>query len=821
MAACLSLSVVPGGALQSLKPVQGNAAGGEGVTLKSALNTVKVLQDEDISALPQAAISFEAAKGETEGAQIIARSSQDVASYDITFSDLTGAGGTIPSSAITVYTQLYMSINSGFTGFPSGSYPDALIPVHYMKTAKEDNFKANKNQGFWIDIKVPAAAAAGAYTGSATVTVDGSVYSVPVQLTVFNFTMPAVPAIRTTMAVWRDWIIDGELDNTLEKYRDYYDFLLEYNMTSTNFPNESYDPVGFVANLRQYYGRIASYAIPAVMVRKPIVVNGATQTVNSPNLTILRSFFEAIADACIADGINYFDKAYYYFDKIYDEVQPAGYPRMRDAINVTTELEKAVVAAKGLSGAVADSLKSIKHVIPFITRWDSSIFDEFKGKVIVSPLFTNFTSTSAIEQYAQLQAEGHFLESYGAASFWPVSAHLIDDYMITTRDVFWSKFDYGLKGDLYWNMNAYCNYGTVLTIGYGRSADLYSQASRDGVTAGDGYLLYPGRVYGSAKPFPSLRLTAKRDGIDDYTYLDLLEKEYTRLAAVYGLGTDKIKSVLAEINSQIYGIGISKLNFSGLNRVRRTIATLIELAQSDAGLFIEDFKKNETSVRYSVVTSAATALAVNGAAGAGVSVGGGKKYAADAAYVGEALTLELSGSVSKSVALLVGKAPAALMTFEDSLGGLAVDTTQYGSKAELNSVPAYAQSGKSAKVTLWGHKFASNANTQNYRPSVGFAVSELQNASAITLWVYNDGEDLSVTLKAENSFGLSYDVDTFTLKAHAWRKITIDNFTAIGKTAADLARINRISISAIANFLSGDTAYARTLYIDSVYRAEK
>ena len=57
------------------------------VTVRSALNTVKVLQDDDINAFGDAILSFEAAKGETEGAQLVLRAEADT-SYDVTVSSL-------------------------------------------------------------------------------------------------------------------------------------------------------------------------------------------------------------------------------------------------------------------------------------------------------------------------------------------------------------------------------------------------------------------------------------------------------------------------------------------------------------------------------------------------------------------------------------------------------------------------------------------------------------------------------------------------------------------------------------------------------------
>ena len=62
------------------------------LTLKSALNTVKVERSEDISSLPEASLSIEAARGESDGAQFIILSEEE-REYTLSASALSGPGG--------------------------------------------------------------------------------------------------------------------------------------------------------------------------------------------------------------------------------------------------------------------------------------------------------------------------------------------------------------------------------------------------------------------------------------------------------------------------------------------------------------------------------------------------------------------------------------------------------------------------------------------------------------------------------------------------------------------------------------------------------
>lgn len=774
------------------------------VTVRSALNNVKVLQDDDINAFGDAILSFEAAKGETEGAQLVLRAEADT-SYDVTVSSLTSvSGGVIPASAVTVYALKYMNISSGFTGFAAGAYPDAMVPLAYIKKAKENVLYKGKNQGLWFDLKVPEDSDAGVYSGSVSISAGGNLIAVPITLEVFDFSMPEAPAATTTYLIWRDWLIDGELDNSIEKYKEYYDLLLEYNATAYYFPAEIGDYDGFISCLRTYYDKVAQYGIPYVGTQ----YDGG-KAIDSE---VLKSYLKAIAKASKEDEINYFDKAYYYFDQVYDEVDASRFAQMENTISDTNTAEQAVIDELGLIGDIADSVKNIRHVIPVITGWQEE-FAQYKEDIVLCPIFNNFSSTDNLDLYANLQSEGYEFTSYGSANFWPYAANLIDDYLITGRDLFWSRFDYGLKGDLYWNMNAYCNFGTILPVGYGRVPDHYTTPSRDGITAGDGYWLYPGRPYGSDKPFPSLRLTARRDGIDDYTYLSMLEQEYNILAEKYGVSGDNIRTAIAEMNKQIYATGVSKLNFEGLQAARRTVARLIEMAKSSAGVLLSDFSYDENGVNYTLCIANSSDFKINGETPqtSATPQGNGKMISVtDGDY-------PASGKIvitvdDTSAELIVGKAYVKSIDLADSgnVGKFSVNTVN-GSTIEYNNTD-HNEHGATVKVVLAGKEFDNEAQTKGYRPYVRFAVDGIDGLEDLSFWVYNNSlQALSINVIARSEVGIQYTVDSITIPANSWRKISVANFTYISRYESELRKINSVGIDC-ANTPGTD----HTLYVSSV-----
>ena len=78
-------------------------------------------------------------------------------------------------------------------------YPDAMVPLELVPTF---SIAAGKNQSIWADIYIPKTSAAGVYTGTVTVKEGGvTSYSVPVQLTVYNFQLPDVASAQAMGAL--------------------------------------------------------------------------------------------------------------------------------------------------------------------------------------------------------------------------------------------------------------------------------------------------------------------------------------------------------------------------------------------------------------------------------------------------------------------------------------------------------------------------------------------------------------------------------------------------------------------------------------------
>lgn len=158
-----------------------------------------------------------AARGEYESFQIVVSgASQGASNVNVTVSDLKEPGGEIiPRSNLTLYREKYVHVTSSSPNWKGsnqplgpGWYADGLIPFTDPETGKPlsgarftavpFDVKAGYNQPIWVDVFVPRSAQAGTYTGSYTVTSDRGSFTGSVSLKVWNFTLPAAPALKSS-----------------------------------------------------------------------------------------------------------------------------------------------------------------------------------------------------------------------------------------------------------------------------------------------------------------------------------------------------------------------------------------------------------------------------------------------------------------------------------------------------------------------------------------------------------------------------------------------------------------------------------------------
>ena len=174
-------------------------ASGDSGIFWSAPTTMKVTPD----AVPggnRGALKLFAAKNESETLQIVFTPARD-GKLDSFTARIDG----IPAECLSFLSPQYVKIAApssyaaGRMIIPHRSTFTGLLPDPMPEFAPTA-VKKGENQLLWLDIAVPKTAAAGIHRGTVTITVDGKVTELPVELQVANFTLPDKPSFRTMFA---------------------------------------------------------------------------------------------------------------------------------------------------------------------------------------------------------------------------------------------------------------------------------------------------------------------------------------------------------------------------------------------------------------------------------------------------------------------------------------------------------------------------------------------------------------------------------------------------------------------------------------------
>ncbi len=473
--------------------------------------------------------SIKAARNEAEAVQVIIRApdGQALSNVNATVSDLVGPG-TLNKSAFTLYREQYVPVTTpsswGGNGspYPPGWWPDALIPFTALGgrfPAAPFSVPAGTNQPIWVEVYVPAGTPAGLYTGTLTVTADGyAAATVPVSLTVWGFTLPARPSLRSNFqsynSYWAKTITYLGITDAAQAQQvqdNYYRALIGHRL-SPHLPDGSnpaidrstgaIDPSASDPILRTFMEdlQVTGWGLPFSPGWPWVDPLGVDRGKAKRYVTESSAYLSANGWA---------DRAYTF--PIDEPRTPEAYQEARDIAALIHE------AAPGFK---------VLMTVPEPSGWT----ELDRALDIWVPVVWAFDETAAAQQLAY----GKEVWSY-TAGVQPngMPTWLLDYPLIHSRIMPWVNWRYGLTGLLYW------------TTTYWEAGDPWTNAT-NGLN-GDGLLFYPGDAVGTPlQPIPSLRLKALRDGFEDYEYLWLLS----------ALG-DKTLS-----DSQAFHVGTSWTNWS-------------------------------------------------------------------------------------------------------------------------------------------------------------------------------------------------------------------------------------------------------------------
>jgi hypothetical protein len=147
----------------------------------------KIGRDKALPAEKSEAVMMRAARNEAEAAQLVVRPTMPLGDFTIRAGDLSGPGGAVISSEnIEVLKVRYVNVvrptdKSSTAGF----WPDPLPPLKGPIDLEPD-----KNQPFWIRVKVPSSAPAGIYEGRITLNAQDYKADAVLRVEVYDFVLP-------------------------------------------------------------------------------------------------------------------------------------------------------------------------------------------------------------------------------------------------------------------------------------------------------------------------------------------------------------------------------------------------------------------------------------------------------------------------------------------------------------------------------------------------------------------------------------------------------------------------------------------------------
>jgi subtilase family serine protease len=451
------------------------------------------------------AAAIKAARNEYEAFQLVvqAPSGSGLSNVNVVASDLVGPGR-IGQGNIKLYRAQYVTVgtSSPSSPYPPGAYADALIPFTHPETgqalggrfpAAPFPVSAGRNQPVWVDVYVPSGTPAGTYTGTVTVSASGvGSTTIPVTLTVWNFTLPTASTILSSFGELWDWWKPFGLSPNSPGASD-----IEWRFSTTALAHRV-----TVSRPVQTLGWFAAdgTALPAdTQMRDWLTTRGAT-TWKIP---------EFFADPLGADR----PKAVRYLRTLYDYLASRGWTERAHIYPARNDEPSGAAAYQ----AIRDYAAMVHEAHPNlqVLATEHHLTDASQIDSVIDIWVTHFQgfnqSRAQARQAAGKQQWVYQNDAWGGSYM----GWMLDYPILNYRVPHWVNWLTRVDGLLYWSMTAWGSISDPWT-----QTGTYSYGGM--VMNGEGSLFYPGNAVGYPGPIASARLKVLRDGMEDYEYLRLL-----------------------------------------------------------------------------------------------------------------------------------------------------------------------------------------------------------------------------------------------------------------------------------------------------------
>ena len=704
--------------------------------------TEKVLQDvhgiyDEIKT--DASVNLTVAKNEKEGHQIIITAGDKKLRYTVTLSDLTASDGTVfDKENVKLFHEKYIAVSEDFagTGVPLGMYADAIVPYENIVEVGENVIEPHCNQGLYFRFDIPSTQKAGVYMGSAKLTIGGKSQDIPISLNVLDITVSEVNHAKSIFNN-HGQLVKGEIDTTQRMMDLYNEALIEYRLCPTHILNQNgHTDEDIITWVDMAYEYMQNPLCSTVCVPyKDKSVSGQS----SIDGEVLKKYLFAIANKCFETGYNMFDKLACYMSVI-DEPGFQGtwarvevtIPIYRDALKTVSEkIASDASITSPIKAQVAEGIKNLPNVV-------TNEYDEKYAHLIDTwcPKFNYYDSEYDRANYDE-QVLKWWYGCTGPKN--PHPAYMIDSTFYGMRVESWMKAEYNVTGNLYWSTCVSAKYDGYNKV-YSDIEDYYATADRYPYSYGDGFLWYPGKMYGVDGPVATLRLEAIRDGLEEYELFYELKNNYADVSeSVSAISPDSaftFDKMMRAIATQVYlGTKVTATNQS-FATARNALFSLYSMNKG-ADLCLTDFVDDGYGKNtYTFVASADAVVKQDGAALTPTqTIGAYKQYVASVVSDKEENSLSLTvqkGDKEYSLTQFIGG--KVTLTDAESIG--ANSFSKEGVSVSASVVDEAF--GKAVKVDA----SEAGANTsQSFRLSGSFVSAFAQDVKKVLIHVYYDGED--------------------------------------------------------------------------------
>lgn len=554
----------------------------ENVKVYTLLATEKYMQDEEITFDESTELVFSGMKNETQSAQIMFNSNQQVNSFDLTTADLVNSDGEskIEKANVSVYAEGYVNAYSPYFQTEeyvslAGWYPDSIIPLEKYKARSEDRVSADNNQALWIDVSIPKDAKAGDYTATFKLKINDIEKNISVSLKVYDIVMPDAVHNPTAFDIWYEYIANGEGSNMdAETYDRYYEYLWTKRLNCEFLPTkynsdfslwlDKIEELAVNEKCTAYCFKLTDMLIEQEKICPKVEGTYTVEQINAEKVRIKNAFkskFQTILDRNVSLRQNEATEAIDLFDKLsiyYEDEPPKGSTRMK-SLRIICELvntakKEVIEANEAIWSAhpdLKDSLDDVDVLCPS-NYMDESLFvsnypeghekagqpnyELSDGLTHWVPEMYKYNELAFRQTSEERIALGEKVWWYLCVSNTPKPSYYVESLPINIRMQQWMQYDYGIQGILYWE-----------TAHYSLDRDNYTDLTYFSYGCGEGILLYPGARYGMKTPISSWRLENIRLGQQDYEIFYMLNEYLTETNA-----SVTARQIITKIGTSLY-----------------------------------------------------------------------------------------------------------------------------------------------------------------------------------------------------------------------------------------------------------------------------